>query len=76
MEPAGPIDTVALFPPLSRQLIAVLRSLQPAEWDLPTACTPWTVKDVAAHLLGGNLGRLWVHDDADVPAENPRPACG
>jgi hypothetical protein len=28
----------------------------------------WTVKDVAAHLLGGNLGRLWM-EKASTPSE-------
>lgn len=59
MQPVQPIDTVPLFAPLSAQLIALLNGLAPEDWDAPTACTPWTVKDVAAHLLGGSLGRLW-----------------
>jgi uncharacterized protein (TIGR03083 family) len=59
MKPAEPISTVELFPQLSHELIAVLRSLDLTDWARPTACSSWTVKDVAAHLLGGNLGRLW-----------------
>lgn len=58
MHPIEPISTVELFPPLSAELLTVLKSLQRHEWEKPTACAPWTVKDVAAHLLGGNLGRL------------------
>jgi len=50
--------TLELFPLLSRELLSVLRRLSPREWEHPTACAPWSVKDVAAHLLGGNLGRL------------------
>lgn len=60
-----PIHTVELFPPLSRELVAVLKDLAVPEWARPTACTGWTVKDVVAHLLGGNFGRLW--DDASRP---------
>lgn len=33
---------------LSR-FIALIESLQDADWNLPTACTLWTVKDVVAH---------------------------
>jgi uncharacterized protein (TIGR03083 family) len=39
-------------------LLEVLRGLAPEAWALPTACTGWSVKDLAAHLLGGNIGRL------------------
>lgn len=32
--------------------LALLRSLAPDEWDVPTDCAPWTPKDIAAHVLG------------------------
>lgn len=32
-----------------------MRSLTPAQWELPTLARQWTVKDVAAHLLDGNV---------------------
>jgi uncharacterized protein (TIGR03083 family) len=63
-----PIHTVELFPGLSQELLAALRSLRPADWAQPTACAPWTVKDVAAHLLGGSLGRLW-QSEALAPSQ-------
>jgi uncharacterized protein (TIGR03083 family) len=59
MKPVEPILTLELFPPLSRELIELLKPLPWEDWARPTVCGPWTVKDVAAHLLGGNLGRLW-----------------
>jgi uncharacterized protein (TIGR03083 family) len=58
MNPVEPIFAVELFPGLSAELLGVLKSLPPAAWELPTACTDWTVKDVTAHLLGGTLSRL------------------
>lgn len=70
MKPVEPLYLVELFPPLSKKLIKVLRSLQPSDWDRPTVCSPWSVKDVAAHLLGGNLGRLWNRTKTN-PAEIP-----
>jgi uncharacterized protein (TIGR03083 family) len=70
LKPVEPIHVVELFPPLSRELLKVLGALQPVDWDLPTICSPWTVKDVAAHLLGGNLGRLWT-EKASTPPEGP-----
>ena len=58
IKPVEPIQTVELFLPLSRELLKVLQSLSRQDWDKPTACARWSVKDVAGHLLGGSLGRL------------------
>jgi uncharacterized protein (TIGR03083 family) len=69
MRPVEPIYTAELFPPLSRELLILLKALQPADWARPTICSPWTVKDVAAHLLGGNLGRL---RKSEKPATSPK----
>lgn len=59
MKPVEPISTLELYPGLSQKLQETLLSLDAADWSHPTACSPWDVKDVAAHLLGGNFGRLW-----------------
>jgi uncharacterized protein (TIGR03083 family) len=69
IKPVEPIYTVELFPPISRELLSVLKSLQPDDWGRLTICSPWTVKDVAAHLLGGNLSRLWKRDRASLDSE-------
>lgn len=53
-----PIDTAFLFPVLDQHLLALLRSLTPEEWQAPTIAKQWTVKDVAAHLLHGNIRGL------------------
>ena len=50
-----PIVTLPLFAELDRLLLELLRSLTPADWQRPTLARQWTVKDVAAHLLDGNL---------------------
>jgi len=49
------INTIHLFEPLDKKLIGLLRSLGPAEWEKPTVAKQWNVKDVAAHLLDGNI---------------------
>lgn len=49
------IRTTHLFPELDQKLIELLRSLTPEEWHKPTVARMWTVKDVAAHLLDGNV---------------------
>lgn len=50
-----PIPTIHLFPVLEEQLIQLLHSLKAEEWNRPTIARLWTVKDVAAHLLDGNI---------------------
>lgn len=50
-----PIPTVHLFPRLDAKLIELLRSLSPEDWSRPTVAKLWTVKDVATHLLDGNI---------------------
>jgi len=49
------IDVVQMLPVLDRKLIALLKSLTPDEWHAPTVARLWNVKDVAAHLLDGNI---------------------
>jgi uncharacterized protein (TIGR03083 family) len=72
MKPTKPTETVHDFPPLSRALLELLEALDPEDWSKPTACTGWTVKDVTAHLLGGNLGRLGGRFHGPATAEKPQ----
>src|SRR5438270_7797985 len=58
-----PILTVELFPILEDKLIELLRCLRHDEWQRPTLAKQWTVKDVATHLLDGNLKRLSMQRD-------------
>ena len=50
-----PIDAVHLLPKLDEKLITLLESLTHEEWHKPTIAKLWVVKDVAAHLLDGNI---------------------
>ncbi|MBI3241138.1 MAG: maleylpyruvate isomerase N-terminal domain-containing protein [Chloroflexi bacterium] len=70
MHPLEPVATVELFPQLGAELLAVLKGLAADEWRRPTVCTGWSVKDVAAHLLGGGVGRLWNTRDDSLQAES------
>lgn len=49
------IDTLPLIPILDEKLIELLQSLTPEEWQMQTIARLWNVKDVAAHLLDGNI---------------------
>jgi len=42
-------------------LLGVLSNLVPGDWERPTICDPWTVRDVAAHLVENELlfGRVY-----------------
>ena len=53
-----PIQVLPLFPGLDDKLSELLRSLSSEDWQQPTLARKWTVKDVAAHLLDGNLRTL------------------
>ena len=66
MEPLEPCYTANLFRPLSKQLVTLLRGLAPADWDRPTLAGAWRVRDVAAHLLDGQLRRISVQRDAHL----------
>jgi hypothetical protein len=62
------LETAPLFAPLHAELIALLRTLKPADWERPTVAGAWRVCDVAAHLLDGDLRVLAAHRDGHVPA--------
>lgn len=53
--PTLPIDVVHLLPVLDKILIELLESLTKEEWQKQTVARLWTVKDVAGHLLDGNI---------------------
>ena len=75
MNPVGPIYTAELFLRLHTGLMAVLRDLSADDWTRSTACSPWTVKDVAAHMLDIQVRRLSFHRDGlpVPPAYQQRP---
>ncbi|HVH85088.1 MAG TPA: maleylpyruvate isomerase N-terminal domain-containing protein [Terriglobales bacterium] len=63
MNTLEPIFTLDLFPLLENKLTELLRCLRHDEWSLPTLAKQWTVRDVAAHLLDGNIKRLSIQRD-------------
>jgi uncharacterized protein (TIGR03083 family) len=36
-----------------RELLALCHELGPAEWEAPSLCAGWRVRDVVAHVIGG-----------------------
>lgn len=49
------INLIKKFPDLDNKLIDLLESLEKEEWNRQTVAKLWTVKDVVAHLLDGNI---------------------
>lgn len=58
------IETLHLFPILDSKLLELLKSLTIEEWDSQTVAKLWKVKDVASHLLDGNLRGLSTSRDS------------
>ncbi len=58
MKRPGEIAVVDRFAALRTELLGLLADLSAEDWARPTAAPGWSVKDVAAHLLGGDVGIL------------------
>lgn len=71
-EPSPILITGDLFRALHGHLLALLDGLAPGDWQRPTVCSLWCVKDIAAHLLDGDLRRLSMQRDGYVSPRAPR----
>lgn len=70
-----PIHVLDLFPEERAALLELLRSLSAEQWTLATVCEGWSVKDVAAHLIADDLGRLaWQRDGHSASRFSPQSA--
>ena len=54
----APVLVLELFREERAALLELLSSLADEEWGRPTVCPGWSAKDIAAHLLGDDIGRL------------------
>jgi uncharacterized protein (TIGR03083 family) len=72
VEALTPLDTAELFAPLHAELMALLWSLAPEDWEKPTLAPAWRVRDVAAHLLDTQMRKLSTQRDSHfVAPEKP-----
>lgn len=70
--PIAPCYTSQLFRPLHSELLKTLRSLDADAWNRPTLAPQWKVRDVAAHLLDGDLRKIAVYRDGHrLPPDPP-----
>jgi len=71
MREPEPIVVIDLFPETLDALVALLAELSPEDWVRPTVCSRWSVKDIAVHLLGGDIGLLSRKRDAEQSSGEP-----
>ena len=67
-----PVEIVVAdrFPALRRELLGLLEGLSDADWERPTAAPLWSVRDIAAHLLGGDVWILASKRDRFHPSDS------
>ena len=72
LRPLTPVHAAPLLRPLLGELLALLRGLAAEQWEAPTVAGAWRVRDVAAHLLDGDLRKLAAYRDGHLlPPETP-----
>lgn len=64
MSALEPVLVVDLFPLERHALLQLLAQLSEEEWQRPTICAGWTVKDIVLHVLGDDIGLLSRKRDA------------
>jgi uncharacterized protein (TIGR03083 family) len=65
-----------LFPLERAALVKLLTSQGDKQWQAPTVCPGWSVKDVALHLLGDDIGLLSRRRDGVATADAPSELAG
>jgi hypothetical protein len=71
MKQAEPIIITHLFPEILNALLDLLSGLSDSDWNRPAVRTEWSVRDVALHLLGGDVGVLSRGRDRYLPGNRP-----
>jgi uncharacterized protein (TIGR03083 family) len=71
MKAIEPTIVIDLFEPLLEHLLNLLSGLSEQDWASATPCPGWTVKDVALHLLGDDIGLLSRGRDKDTTSLLP-----
>ncbi|MET7639168.1 TIGR03086 family metal-binding protein [Streptomyces sp. NPDC005438] len=58
------------------QFAALLESVRQDQWDLPTPCARWTVRDLAAHVVGSTHHYAALVDGGESSAPEGTPSPG
>lgn len=62
ISPVGHTEAGQLSRTEFERVLALLEALEGADWQQPTYCTEWTVRDMAAHLAGSMTGSTSVRE--------------
>ncbi|MEO5902370.1 MAG: maleylpyruvate isomerase family mycothiol-dependent enzyme [Ilumatobacteraceae bacterium] len=57
LEPIGHAEAMRMTAVENDKFAAALASIDASQWALPTDCDRWTVRDVAAHIIGSAAGQ-------------------
>lgn len=73
------MDTMQRYRRAQDEFDAVLAAVRPDQWDAPSACPEWTVRDVAGHVIWGQRQmRAWAtgedYTDRSGAPGSPHPA--
>lgn len=64
MSELEPVLVIDFFPLERQSLLQLLAQLSEDDWQRPTVCAGWTVKDIVLHVLGDDIGLLSRKRDA------------
>lgn len=64
-KPAEPVATLPMIRVMRAELLRILENLSDDEWHAPTVCASWSVRDVAVHILGDDVGIISNWRDRD-----------
>ena len=74
LRPAPAVDVIPLLDEERDELVKLLRKLTPEDFQKPTACAPWTVRDLTAHLVQVDLSLLSRLRDGFIAPGDEAPA--
>jgi uncharacterized protein (TIGR03083 family) len=66
-------EEIELIASQRARLLALLGTLADGDWPATTACAPWDLRDVVAHLVDGelSLGPLYRSEVKELPYQDP-----
>src|SRR5687768_9331584 len=73
LAPPPLVETRAYFRPVASELVTLLDSLDPDDWQRPTIAGSWQVCDIVAHLIDTTCRRLSFQRDEFTPPPPPYP---
>lgn len=55
------------------RFLALMENLEPEDWEKPTACSAWNVRDILAHQAGGYAGGASLREMIRQGSQKPGP---